>query len=150
MYHGDEVRRSFSGECWAALPDNDPGQHAEAIEKYGLRYVTGASGVQGLQQTKWRVSFGANSGYQAIHLAYHLGARRILLLGYDYGGRTGSHWFGQHPTPLRSGHDYNKWLLEIRILAQDLAAAGVEVINLTRHTAIDCFPRMSLESSHSD
>jgi len=71
-----------------------------------------------------------------------MGATRILLLGYDFGGNT--HWFGDHPQPLNSGHDYAGWLKSIEILARDLDAAGVEVINCSRSTAIKCFKRLSI------
>lgn len=90
--------------------------------------------------------FGDNGGYQAINLAYLWGARRILLLGYDMqltGGMR--HWFGDHPPPLNSGSDYSNWIRKFRRLAADLEAEGVQVINCSRETALDCWPRMEIE-----
>ena len=37
----------------------------------------------GLSRTQGVIHQGKNSGYQALNLAYLLGAKRILLLGYD-------------------------------------------------------------------
>lgn len=141
-HHGDTVKAEFSGECWTTLPDQDPGDHKPAIDKYNLNYVTGRSSEKGLSPIEGRITYGGNSGHQAIHLARNFGAARILLLGYDYG--YGGHWFGDHPQSLTTTHDYNLWLSEIRQLADDLAAEGVEVINCSRRTAIKCFPRKSI------
>jgi hypothetical protein len=134
------------------LPDDRPAQHVEAVEKYKLKYFGGFRQAEGLQP-KGRISFGSNSGHQAIHMAYHLGATRIVLLGYDFkssGSGTGQHFFGEHPEPLKTGHDYKRWLASMQILANDLNAAGVEVINCTRDTAITCFPRAHIAEIYPD
>lgn len=137
------MRENYRGECWSTLPDPDPGgQHLQAIKKYNLNYVRGLNGRDGLSGLPGMITYGANSGYQAIHLAYNLGASKIILLGYDYGGN--SHFFGDHPQPLRSGHDYRRWHSAIKILADDLKAAGVEVINCSRQSTIKCFPRADI------
>jgi len=102
----------------------------------------------GLSGARDRITYGGNSGHQAVHLAYNLGASRIILLGYDFGGE--GHWFGDHPGSLRSGHAFNKWLAEMAYLAQALAAQGVEVINCSRETAITCFPRKSIAEIDPD
>ena len=50
------------------------------------------AGHTGLFDRPWGVFHGRNGGYQALHLAVHAGARRILLAGYDLrpapGGRA--------------------------------------------------------------
>jgi len=95
--------------------------------------------------------YGSNSGYQAINLAFILGAGEIILLGYDMqktGGKQ--HFFGDHPNgPMKVDSDYNGWLGNFEKLASDLAGKGVEVINCTRQTALTCFKRMSLEDALS-
>lgn len=108
-------------------------------EKYNLNVVYGDD-TQGLAKDG-RITYGSNSGHQAVHLAYNFGASRIVLLGYDF---QGSHWFGDHPEPLRSGHNFPEWIRQMTILAQALARAGVEVINCSRQTALKCFPRKEL------
>lgn len=100
------------------------------------------SNKDGLSGDPDRITYGSNSGYQAIHLAYNMGATTILLLGYDYGGNT--HFFGDHPQPLRAGHDYKAWLSSLNVLAADLKREGVEVINCSRETAIKCFKRTNI------
>jgi hypothetical protein len=104
---------------------------------------TGPLGLE-LEPTGLRTGF--NSGYQAINLAVHLGAARILLLGYDLsegpGGRT--HWHGDHPD--RQPSPYWAMLSAFPSLVEPLAAIGVSVINCSRRTVLTTFPCASLES----
>lgn len=89
--------------------------------------------------------FNANSGAQAINLAYLMGATRIILLGYDMGATGQSHWFGSHPKGLNNGN-YAGYVRNFTKLAADLRYEGVEVINCTRTTALTQFPRAELSS----
>lgn len=86
---------------------------------------------------------GNNSGYQAVHLAAQLGARRILLCGFDMGG---GHWHGRHPAPLRDTPQeyYAKWARNFESLAKDLDARGVEVINCTPGSRLSAWPIVPL------
>lgn len=93
------------------------------------------------------INEGGNSGYQAMNIAYHAGARRLVLLGFDMQRTAGrSHWFGDHPGRMNVPSPYEQWVAAFRPLAADLAAAGVEVINASRATALDCFTRAELET----
>lgn len=114
--------------------------------KYDLEWVRSHNGA-GLSRDPEVINEGANSGYQAINLAYHAGARRIVLLGFDM-QRTGdrSHWFGDHPGRLNVPSPYEAFRRNFGPLAADLAAEGVEVINASRETALECFRRAALES----
>lgn len=89
-------------------------------------------------------SFG-NSGACAIALAIAAGARRIVLLGYDAqasGGR--SHHHGDHPEPLRNCDTMPKWQLQFTRLARWAEARGAAVLNASRETALQQFPRLAL------
>lgn len=84
-----------------------------------------------------------NSGYQALNLAFLLGAERILLLGFDmanWGGRA--HWFGEHPVGLNRCKDYQRYIPGFRTICPE--EYGVEIINCTRRTALDAFPVQGL------
>ncbi len=89
---------------------------------------------------------GRNSGYQCINLAVHLGCKRIVLLGYDMkmAADGASHWFGDHPVPTRANTYREAMLPHFASLVDPLKARGVEVINATRGSAIDCFPAADL------
>lgn len=92
---------------------------------------------------------GQNSGYQAINLAVHLGASRIVLLGYDMHANDGgpSHFFGEHPSPLNSDSPYRMMAWSFESLVDPLRAIGVTVVNASRQTALTCFPRVALETA---
>lgn len=88
-----------------------------------------------------------NSGAQAINLAYLLGARRILLLGFDMQHTGGlSHFFGDHPPELRQRNPAAH-VRRFDELAEDLKAAGVEVLNCTPETALYQFQRANLREA---
>ena len=90
----------------------------------------------------------SNSGGAAINLAVHLGAARILLLGYDMKApraKGGSHWFGDHPPELFARSPYHLFIDRFASQVAPLEALGVEVINCSRDTALTVFPRRPLE-----
>lgn len=83
---------------------------------------------------------GGNSGYQAVHLAVHFGAARIVLLGFDMQA-TGNrrHWFGNHPKHLNTIQNFAAWVKAFDRLAPVLAGRGVDVVNCTPGSALQCF-----------
>lgn len=112
-----------------------------------LRYT----GVEGLELEPDGLRCGRNSGAAAIGLAMHLGAVRVLLLGYDCGrGSSGqAHFFGDHPVGLNTTSQamFDKFRRMFDTLVEPLSEAGVEVINCSRETALTAFPRMPLEDA---
>ncbi len=108
------------------------------------------TGVEGLEVRRGGLRTGRNGGYQAINLAVHLGARRILLLGYDMkagdDGRT--HWFGDHADwPTRPNIFATAMLPHFAGLAAALRGAGIETINCAPETALTVFPTLDVETA---
>lgn len=105
------------------------------------------TGKNGLELDPHAVRHGRNSGYAAINCAVHLGASRIVLLGYDMSvapnGRT--HFFGEHPE--RSAAKPESFVATYLTLVEPLKLLGIDVVNATRRTALRCFPRVPLESA---
>lgn len=89
--------------------------------------------------------FGNNSGHCALNLAYHFGASRIILLGFDMHLKNGANWHTKHvahasPTRFASG------FLPAMIRAVEiLQRVGIEVINCSPGSALKCCPIMSIE-----
>lgn len=107
-------------------------------------------GQDGLCAINTGLHTGQNSGFQCINLAVHLGAKRILLLGYDMregteNGKPKAHWFGDHPVPTPASL-YPTVIPKFRNLEAPLKALGVEVVNCTPGSAIDCFEQGDIES----
>lgn len=82
-----------------------------------------------------------NSGLLALKVAVSLGAKRVLLLGYDMGG---THFFGPHPEPLRNTKPERFEVFKKQFAG--FAPRGVEIINCTPGSALDCFPRGELDA----
>lgn len=142
---------------WWAVHQNLPGF---AGWKVGLKYrptATGpwrqpegidaveSSGVEGFDPDPGRVRNGNNSGYAALHLTAHLGASRIILVGFDMKGDA--HWFGTHPKGLRQLPPANymqRWVAMFAPLAAALAEREITVLNASPDSALPYFRRASL------
>jgi hypothetical protein len=140
--HHQAVKKDFKGELWT--------QDLRAAERYGLKRVASVN-EPGLGRFGV-IHQGGNGGYQAINLAWMWGAKRIFLLGLDCKPGAGgkAHWFGQHENGLSKIQNYKHWTNAFPKLAQDLKEEGVEVINLTRDTALTCFKRIPLKQAIAD
>lgn len=101
----------------------------------------------GLATAPDTLATGRNGGYQAINLAVHLGATRILLLGFDMRRIDGrAHWFGDHPVPSQPDIHARAMLPCFDSLPGPLAARGVEVLNCTPGSALTVFANRPLRS----
>ncbi|HEX9768426.1 MAG TPA: hypothetical protein VGA50_04545 [Kiloniellales bacterium] len=120
----------FPGAKWT--------QDAGAAARWALRFVK-SENPPGMSRDPAVVHQGGTSGYQALNLALHLGARRILLVGYDY---SKGHWFGDHPPPLNNT-EFGERAKSFERAAVDIREhwPGVEVVNCTPGSAIDAFGR---------
>lgn len=102
------------------------------------------TGVSGLERDPSGLKTGKNSGAQAINLAVHLGAAKIVLLGYDMTAAADgrAHFFGAHPHGLTPPFvDFRPWFEPI---AEALRSLGIAIVNASRRTSLTCFPRQSL------
>jgi hypothetical protein len=124
----------------------------------GLRYTLDEAAAQwatvlqhdvvseGLDARPTHLRTGHHSGYQAINLAVHLGAAKVVLLGYDMQRTHGQdHWFGAHHH--RVVPPFELFLRTFPTIVEPLRARGVTVVNASRETALDIFPRLPLEEA---
>ncbi len=121
------------------------------IEAEGLPGVTvlQRTGYSGLELRPWGLRSGGHSGYAAINLAVHLGAKHIVLLGYDHSpDGEGRHHFegGDHPDGSHLP-DYTVHRDAYDTLVKPLAELGITVINASPVSAITAFPRLPLEQA---
>ncbi len=119
-------------------------QDRAAAEQFQLSHIQW-EGKDGLGKRGLRVN--GNSGAGAINLAYHFGARRILLVGMDMkpGPNGEKHWHPDHPKPLVQGQQFEEWRKKMVVLAADLKTEGVTVVNCTPGSALTCFQTGDLE-----
>ena len=123
--------------------------HQGAAKEFGVLYIKGEH-KPGLSFDPQRIHYGGNSGFQALNLAVLSGAKRVILLGFDMqpDGSGRMHW---HPDHARIGNpqrnSFSRWLRAFHEAAPQLTKAGVEVLNCSRQTALDVFPRVALEDA---
>ena len=91
----------------------------------------------------WRPGFvrtGANSGYQAVHLAMQTNTKRIILLGFDM---HGAHWHGGHPGEPQA--DFHSVMIpRFATLIEPARELGIEILNCSSNSALTCFPTATL------
>lgn len=111
--------------------------------QFGARVIAMEAG-DGLGRSAIRS--GNNSGYQALNYGFLCGMRHAILLGYDmkWSADGKRHNHADHPSPLGNFGVPTMCQRKFPALAKDLAAEGVSVINASRETALDCFPRAPL------
>lgn len=144
--HHAEVRECFDGQCWSCETPKKTNWGKNSAEGITLlRCETDPSVDSGLATDPGCVNSGGNSGYQAINLALHLGAKTIILLGFDMcwnGGKA--HWFGNHPKGLNNAEP-NKYIAAFRTIKPE--SHGIEIVNCSRYTALDAFPCRDLDDA---
>ncbi len=103
------------------------------------------TGADGLEVSPTGLKNYRNSGGAAINLAVHVGAARILLLGYDmaHGPKGRNHFHDD----VCLGSPYAQFRKHIATMVEPLRTIGVTVINCSRHTRLECFPRVALEEA---
>lgn len=130
--HQDRILGTFQGRYIVSLDNNLPGVRS-------LRNT----GEVGLETDPGGLKHGHNSGYQAINLAYHLGATKIVLLGYDMGTPNGQlHWQPRSDQQTEFGFNQSLSIMLACFpsLVQPLYEAGVSVVNCTPHSKLQCWP----------
>ena len=117
----------------------------QSPDAWGITCLKADTGAGGLSRDPGKVHTGRNSGYAAIGLAYgQLKAERILLLGYDMKMKGDTrHWFGAHPEGMEVASDYNSFIERFATISPE--AYGIEIWNVTRDTAMRCFPVYDLD-----
>lgn len=105
----------------------------------------------GLEKERDTLSHGNNGGYAAINLAYHLGAKRIVLLGYDMGNDgQRSHFHEGYPTHATGDKIYtSQFIPAIESLAPLLKNSGVEIYNASMTSRLTVFPKITFDKALS-
>lgn len=105
----------------------------------------------GLEEAKDALCHGNNSGYAAINLAYLLGAKRIVLLGYDmHNDGKRSHYHEGYPVPATGDNIYrDQFVPGFEILADLLKQKKVEVYNASMTSSLRVWPKITFEQALS-
>lgn len=86
-----------------------------------------------------------NSGQRSILFAASLGVEKIILVGFDCSVTNGLHWHGSHAAMDNPTTDCaERWKGEFRRTA-DALMGKVQIVNCSRRTSLNCFPKAQLE-----
>jgi uncharacterized Rossmann fold enzyme len=88
-------------------------------------------------------------GGQAVNLAYHFGAKQIVLIGFDMHDDGPPNFHDNHNAPPIKDRKKDKFIPSIVSLKPGLDRAHVRVVNCTPGSALTCFPVMSLNEFHA-
>jgi hypothetical protein len=107
----------------------------------------------GLSRHKNSVCWGKNSGAAAINFAYHLGVKRIFLLGFDmtFGEHHNQHWH-RHYCPAgvnkdpKSAH-FHRHMPAFGPIAVDAKKLGLEIYNVSKISVMNMFEKITVEEA---
>jgi len=140
---------------WAAFPGQkctieNCGGHVVDESVHIMRNHDLAAGPHaGLSKDPGALATGRHSGFQALNLAILAGASKVLLLGYDArrGADGSTHFHGDHPVTAPAEAAFAEFRRSFSAAQADIEAAGVKVLNCSPGSAIDAFPKVSLQEA---
>jgi hypothetical protein len=118
-------------------------QDAGAARRWRLHYIESVD-RQGFSLEPGRIHRGDNSGFQAVNLAVLANCSPIVLLGFDMKMGAKRHWFGDHPGALNKASPYQLFASAFNEASQ--RQPDLEILNATRETALECYPRVELRA----
>lgn len=100
---------------------------------------------QGIE-TNGSIAWNKSSGSSAINLAYYLGAKTIILVGFDMKQRNGqNNWHTDHKNVIKRDV-YKRFLTVYPAIKEDADRIGLKILNANPDSAITVFPFIELES----
>jgi hypothetical protein len=127
----------------AKVKDTEIGSVKKELDVKIIRYSSG----YGITIEPNRVRFNSSSGACAINLAWHLGAKRIVLVGYDMRVINGErNWRRHNNWQPGQPKGFEAFLKCFDYIAEDASGLGLDILNATPKSGIKNFPFISLES----
>lgn len=135
-HHYDKVKETCTAELWT--------QELNTRKKHNdINYTPGKFAPQ-LSVNPNIIHYGANSGFQLLNIAYLMGIRRFILLGYNMGINGNTHFFGSHPSGVRKGPSPWPKFIQAFKSVQPKIAKGI--INCTEPSALNFYKQMPLKN----
>lgn len=89
------------------------------------------------------IHFGSNSGYQLLNLAFLMGCKKFILVGYNMQVVDNKrHFFGDHPKGLNNSSPYPRFIKAYETIQPAIKEL---VVNCTPNSALTCFRQNDLE-----
>lgn len=128
-----------------------PGLKATCCDKLvgSFKWIKGFSRgkPQGIETKEGYVAWNRSSGSSGINFVYNLGAKRVVLLGFDMrviGGKK--NWLG-HPRERTKLDPYNNFKEPYKKIMRDAKELGFEIVNASPDSALKEYkvPEVKLE-----
>lgn len=108
---------------------------------------------RGISSNPKAVSWNGNSGAAAISIAANAGAKRIILLGFDMklGDHKDQHWHDLYGRGVINDDrrarkmPFHKHLRGFPAIAEDAKKRGIEILNASPDSAIECFRKVTVK-----
>lgn len=88
---------------------------------------------------------GNNTGHHIINLAYHMGFKNIILLGYDLIEESKCHWHDNHKRPTNIKNFTEVMIPGFNTLETADKDYGVNIININKQSGLKCFKTGNIE-----
>lgn len=110
----------------------------------GIKHLKKSEKVYGISENPSEICWNLNSGASAISMAYHLGCKRIILLGFDMelNQNGNGHWHNLYNG--KTDMPFTKHLIGFDKIAEDATRLGIEIINASPKSKITQFPKMNV------
>lgn len=141
LYSGEApAADAFKGERWTTAKAWNSLSEKRALEAYNVVQTQPGRSFSVLPP----LFTGSNSPFQALGLAAWWGARKIVFLGLDLHGTT---WHTPHRHKRSGPATLAGFRVAYKSAAPMIKAAGVEIINASPGTILDCFPKCSIRDA---
>lgn len=95
-----------------------------------------------------KIESGGNSGFGAFNFAILKRAKRIYLFGYDYSSSGGHYCPERYDQPQNHNARYwPRWGDNFFDIKDQIAVAGVTVVNASPNSTLKAFPKVTLEQA---
>ena len=99
--------------------------------------------LQGIHPDPTKICFNNSTGGAAINYAVHLGATKIVLLGFDMNGEKTTHFHNEYFW-INNKPPFKEHLLPFKQIAKECNERGVEVLNASPNSSITAFKKVSV------
>lgn len=122
-------------------PDLSSWAYGDNAAQFGIKVIKGFHN-NGFSLRQDKIHYGSNSGYQALNIAFLMGGRKFILVGYNMQRvHYKSHFFGEHEG-MNNNSPYNLFLQNFSTIQPPIKNL---VVNCTENSALRCFRKGNLE-----
>lgn len=111
--------------------------------------TVGRGKSNGIEIRNEYVAWNRSSGASAINFAYHLGVKRVILLGFDMHSTEANHnWHKKHKGKSVNNAKFDPYPRFLKVFSQIKKEAdilGMEILNATIESALTAFPMVNIE-----